>query len=124
MEITEVKVRLWNDQRLRALVTVVFEDCFVVRNIKVIEGRDNKLFVAMPSRRMPDGRYGDIAHPITRAFRHQMETTIIGAYHEELKRAGVSAEDRDSQGPSSRERRDEGEDDPEMDSSRQQDWYS
>jgi stage V sporulation protein G len=85
MDITEVKVRLWRDQRLRALVTVVFDDCFVVRNIKVIEGRDRKLFVAMPSRKMPDGRYGDIAHPITRSFRHEMETTILGAYLEECK---------------------------------------
>ncbi len=87
MEITEVKVRLWNDQRLRALVTIVFDDEFVVRNIKVIEGRDGKLFVAMPSRRMPDGRYGDIAHPITREFRRQMESTILGAYLEELEHA-------------------------------------
>ena len=85
MDITEVKVRLWRDQRLRALVTVVFDDCFVVRNIKVIEGRDQKLFVAMPSRKMPDGRYGDIAHPITRTFRRVMETTILGAYVEECE---------------------------------------
>jgi stage V sporulation protein G len=83
MEITEVKVRLWDDKRLRALVTIVFEDCFVVRNIKVIEGRDQKLFVAMPSRRQPDGTYVDIAHPITREFRHQIESTILSAYLEE-----------------------------------------
>ncbi len=83
MEITEVKVRLWDDQRLRALVTVVFDDCFVVRNIKVIEGRDAKLFVAMPSRRLNDGRYADIAHPITRDFRHQMESAILSAYLDE-----------------------------------------
>lgn len=83
MDITEVKVRLWDDKRLRALVTIVFEDCFVVRNIKVIEGRDQRLFVAMPSRRQPDGTYVDIAHPITREFRHQIETTILSAYLEE-----------------------------------------
>jgi stage V sporulation protein G len=87
MEITEVKVRLWDDQRLRALVTVVFDDCFVVRNIKVIEGRDRKLFVAMPSRRLNDGRYADIAHPITREFRHQMETAILSAYLDEQELA-------------------------------------
>lgn len=83
MEITEVKVRLWDDKRLRALVTIVFDDCFVVRNIKVIEGRDQKLFVAMPSRRQSDGKYVDIAHPITRDFRHHMETVILNAYLEE-----------------------------------------
>lgn len=90
MEITEVKVRLWDDQRLRALVTVVFDDCFVVRNIKVIEGRDNKLFVAMPSRRLNDGRYADIAHPITRDFRHQMESAILSAFLEERELAEKS----------------------------------
>jgi stage V sporulation protein G len=108
MDITEVKVRLWRDQRLRALVTVVFDDCFVVRNIKVIEGRDRKLFVAMPSRKMPDGRYGDIAHPITRDFRRQMETTILGAYVEECELAqrdpayagsAAGADDYDEYGP-------------------------
>ena len=88
MEITEVKVRLWDDKRLRALVTIVFDDCFVVRNIKVIEGRDQKLFVAMPSRRQADGTYVDIAHPITREFRRQMETTILNAFMEERELSG------------------------------------
>ena len=83
MKITEHKVRLWNDQRLQALVTVVFEACFVVRNIKVIEGRDGKLFVAMPSRRLPDGKYVDIAHPINREFRAYLEQTILDAYEDE-----------------------------------------
>jgi len=92
MEITEVKVRLWDDKRLRALVTIVFDDCFVVRNIKVIEGRDQKLFVAMPSRRQADGTYVDIAHPITRDFRRQMETTILNAFMEEREMAGEDAE--------------------------------
>ena len=92
MEITEVKVRLWDDKRLRALVTIVFDDCFVVRNIKVIEGRDQKLFVAMPSRRQADGTYVDIAHPITRDFRRQMETTILNAFMEERDLAGEDAE--------------------------------
>ncbi len=123
MEITEVKVRLWNDQRLRALVTVVFEDCFVVRNIKVIEGRDNKLFVAMPSRRMPDGRYGDIAHPITRAFRQKMEDTIIGAYQVEVERSGLNVGNTEPRRRSSHDRQDEGDEDSDRDSSRAEGWY-
>jgi|GEM_PF-366251 len=83
MLITEYKVRLWNDQRLRALVTIVFDDSFVVRNIKVIEGRDHKLFVAMPSRKLPDGTFVDIAHPITHEFRDYMSERILGAYENE-----------------------------------------
>ena len=85
MEITEVKVRLWDDKRLRALVTIVFEDCFVVRNIKVIEGKDAKLFVAMPSRQLHDGTYADIAHPITKEFRRQTESAVLAAYLQELE---------------------------------------
>lgn len=83
MRITERKVRLWDDQRLRALVTVVFEDEFVVRNIKIIEGRGRRLFVAMPSRRLPDSTHVDVAHPITREFREYVEKTILAAYWEE-----------------------------------------
>ncbi len=97
MEITEVKVRLWDDKRLRALVTIVFEDCFVVRNIKVIEGRDQRLFVAMPSRRQADGSYVDIAHPITRDFRRNMETRILDSYLEELEMAGKEDEALDAE---------------------------
>lgn len=97
MEITEVKVRLWDDKRLRALVTIVFEDCFVVRNIKVIEGRDQRLFVAMPSRRQADGSYVDIAHPITREFRREMESIILSAFVEERELA-VREEDDDYDG--------------------------
>lgn len=93
MEITEHKVRLWTDQRLRALVTVVFDDCFVVRNIKVIEGRDRKLFVAMPSRRLPDKSYVDIAHPITKEFREYLEEVILDAYAQE--RAAYDADPED-----------------------------
>jgi len=93
MEITEHKVRLWTDQRLRALVTVVFDDCFVVRNIKVIEGRDRKLFVAMPSRRLPDKSYVDIAHHITKEFREYLEEVILDAYAQE--RAAYDADPED-----------------------------
>jgi stage V sporulation protein G len=105
MEITEVKVRLWDDKRLRALVTIVFEDCFVVRNIKVIEGRDAKLFVAMPSRQLGDGTYADIAHPITKEFRRQTETAILSAFVQEQQDA--EAAERSGAGRGSRRDRSE-----------------
>ena len=124
MEITEVRIKLMEsaEDRLRGFCSITFDDCFVVRNIKVIEGRDNKLFVAMPSRRMPDGRYGDIAHPITRAFRHQMETTIIGAYLEEVERSGATVGEGDSSDRFSGGQHREGDDDPELGSSQAEGW--
>lgn len=84
MKITELKVRLWDDHRLRALVTVVFDDSFAVRNIKVIEGRDGRYLVAMPSRRLADGRYVDLAHPINAEFRAYVEDKVLGSFREEL----------------------------------------
>ena len=71
MKITDVKVKpITSDGKMKAVVSVTFDDCFVVRDIKIIEGQD-KLFIAMPSRKMPDGGFRDIAHPIN------AETSII-----------------------------------------------
>lgn len=85
MKITELKVRLWDDHRLRALVTVVFDDSFAVRNIKVIEGRDGRYLVAMPSRRLADGRYVDLAHPINAEFRGYVEDKVLASFRQELE---------------------------------------
>jgi len=120
MEITEVKVRLWDDKRLRALVTVVFDNCFVVRNIKVIEGRDEKLFVAMPSRRLSNGTYSDLAHPINREFRHEMESKILNAYLEELD---LARDDPDYVMRSISQHDDDG-DDPEPSPPEPRRWFS
>ena len=72
MELTDIKVRkeAYND-KLKAYVTVTFDDCFVVHNIKVIEGREG-LFIAMPSRKTAAGEYKDVAHPITPEFRTEI----------------------------------------------------
>lgn len=73
MEITDIKFRHFHDDgRLRALVSVTFDDVFAVHDIKVIDGQD-RLFLAMPSRRMPDGKYRDIVHPIGPSLREKLE---------------------------------------------------
>lgn len=77
--ITEVKIVPQEDGALRAFATITFNDCFVVRGLKVIEGGKGR-FVAMPSRQRRDGRHQDIAHPITREFRAYMETAVLHAY--------------------------------------------
>ena len=64
MQITELRIRKVEDEgKLRAYVTVTFDNCFVVHNVKIIEGQ-NGLFIAMPSRKTMDGEFKDIAHPI------------------------------------------------------------
>lgn len=80
MNITDVKIRKVNQEgKMKAVVSVTFDDEFVVHDIKVIEGTE-KLFIAMPSRKMPDGEYKDIAHPINGKLRELLQTEVIGRY--------------------------------------------
>lgn len=74
--ITEIHVNLRDEEKLKAFVNITFDDVFVIRGLKIIEGKEG-LFVCMPSRKLDDGTYKDIAHPITNEFRRQMETQIL-----------------------------------------------
>jgi stage V sporulation protein G len=84
MNITEVKVFTANEEKLRAYVTIVLDNCFVVRDIKIINGA-NGLFVAMPSKKKKDGTFKDIAHPLNPETRYQMEQIILDTYKKELE---------------------------------------
>jgi stage V sporulation protein G len=85
MEITEVKVFPVNEEKLKAYVTIVLDHCFVVRDLKIINGATG-LFVAMPSKKRSDGTYKDVAHPLNKATRMTMEKKILEAYLSEIKR--------------------------------------
>ncbi len=91
MEITEIRISLHDDNKLKAFASVTFDDCFVVRGLKIIEGAKGT-FVAMPSRKRPDGTYQDIAHPINSETREWMERRVISAYEEEVKNIKSEAE--------------------------------
>lgn len=81
MQITELRIRKVEDEgKLRAYVTVTFDNCFVVHNVKIIEGQ-NGLFIAMPSRKTADGEYKDVAHPISPEFRAELQARIIDEYN-------------------------------------------
>jgi stage V sporulation protein G len=80
MEITDVRIkRVDSPGKLKAYVSVTFDDCFVVHNLKVIAGQSG-VFIAMPSRRTKTGEYKDIAHPISPAFRQKVQERILAAY--------------------------------------------
>jgi stage V sporulation protein G len=80
MNITEVKVYPSKENgRLKAYATVVFENCFIVRDLKIIEGHKG-LFVSMPSRRKKDGTFRDIVHPLNTEMRKKIEDSIIKEY--------------------------------------------
>jgi len=86
LHITEVRVSLRDDAKLKAFASITIEDCFVIRGLKVIEGNNNRMFVAMPSRKRPDGKHQDLAHPITKEMRQHIETIIIRKYEDEKRR--------------------------------------
>lgn len=83
MEITDVRIRkVAEDGKMKAVVSITFDDEFVVHDIRIIEGQ-NGLFVAMPSRRTPDGQFRDIAHPINSKTRAKIQDTILQHYNQE-----------------------------------------
>lgn len=82
MQITDVRIRkIATDGKMKAIVSVTFDNEFVVHDIKVIEGQ-NGLFIAMPSRKTPDGEFKDIAHPINTETREKIQASILSAYEE------------------------------------------
>lgn len=85
MKITEIRIHLMNEDRLKAFASVIFDNEFVVRNMKVVEGTSG-LFLCMPSRKMPDGTHKDMAHPINHLFREYLEDHVLKAYREELSK--------------------------------------
>ena len=93
MEITEVRIFPVNEEELKAYVTITFDHCFVVRDLKVIHGNTG-LFIAMPAKRRKDGTFKDIAHPLNSETREMMEKRILVEYERELKRLEDGAEPR------------------------------
>ncbi|MFC5558934.1 septation regulator SpoVG [Ureibacillus thermophilus] len=81
MEVTDVRLRrVQTDGRMRAIASITLDDEFVVHDIRVIDG-NNGLFVAMPSKRTPDGEFRDIAHPINSKTRSKIQDVVLAAYH-------------------------------------------
>ena len=83
VEITEVWVSLRNDEKLKAFVSITLNDSFVVRGLKIIRGNSG-LFVAMPSRKRPDGQHQDLAHPINDVTRKYLTEKVMAEYEREL----------------------------------------
>ena len=85
MEITEVRIILRDEDKLKGFANVTFDNAFVVRGMKIISG-NNGYFISMPSRKRPDGTHQDVAHPVNNEARKQIEEKILAAYEEELKK--------------------------------------
>jgi stage V sporulation protein G len=90
LTITEVRIQPQNARALKAFASITFNDAFVVRGLKVIEGLDGR-FVAMPARKRKDDTFQDVAHPVTKEFRAYMESVVLRAYMEAVGELQPSA---------------------------------
>jgi len=91
VQITDVRIRKINTEgKMKAIVSVTFDDQFVVHDIKIIEGQ-NGLFIAMPSRKTPEGEFKDIAHPINSETRGLIQNAILTEYEDSLGQSAVAA---------------------------------
>ncbi|TVR04268.1 MAG: septation regulator SpoVG [Spirochaetaceae bacterium] len=98
MDITDIRIRrVSSEGKLKAYVTVTFDDCFVVHNVKVIEGKTG-VFIAMPSRKTKTGEYKDVAHPINSDFRNDLQSRILEAFENAADDGGGDAGDSDDGG--------------------------
>jgi stage V sporulation protein G len=86
MEVTEVRIFPVQEERLKAYVAITFDNCFVVRDLKVISG-NNGLFVAMPSKKRKDGTYRDTAHPLNNETRQLIESKVLEEYNKEIQKS-------------------------------------
>lgn len=87
MEVTDVRVFPVDEEKLRAFVSIIFDDCFVVSDIKIINGT-NGLFISMPSKKRKNGTFRDIAHPLNNETRRMIEVKILERYNQVLADPG------------------------------------
>ena len=84
MRVTDIRIRkMLQEGKMKAIVSVTLDDAFVVHDMKVVEGQ-NGLFVAMPSRKMADGAFRDVAHPISQEARDVIQSSVMAAYYQSL----------------------------------------
>lgn len=93
MEITEVKVFPIQEEKLKAFVSIVFDQCFMINDIKIIQGRDG-LFISMPSRKKKNGEFKDVAHPLNNETRRMIEDKVLAEYDRVLEERGEPPADR------------------------------
>jgi len=84
VEITEIRLTMRNEDKLKAFANVTFDNSFVIRGLKIINGNKG-YFISMPSKRRPDGTYQDVAHPINSEMRRTLERMVLEAYEREIK---------------------------------------
>lgn len=91
MKITDVRIRLKDEAKLKGVASITIDECFVVHDIKVIAGKEG-LFISMPSKKTADGEHKDIAHPINTQTREEIKTAVLSAYEKALAEKSETTE--------------------------------
>lgn len=84
LKITDVRIRLKDEEKLKGIASITLDECFVIHDIKVIDGKDG-LFVSMPNKKHADGERRDIAHPIKTETREYVKEEVLAAYKQALE---------------------------------------
>ena len=94
MNVTDVRIKLVkkDESKLKAVASITFDDCFVIHDVKVIEGTDDSYFISMPIKKTPDGGYKDIVHPLNSLTRELIKTAVLEAFDKAEKEAEAACE--------------------------------
>ena len=94
MEVTEVRISPAKGGKIRAFASIVVDDCFIINDLRVIEGREKQFFVTMPARKARNGQMRDIAHPLNRETREAIEERVLEEYQSAVRHLSVPNPDR------------------------------
>jgi len=89
MKVTEVRLSPTKGGKIRAFASIVIDDCFIVNDLRIVEGREGQLFVTMPARKTRNGQMRDIAHPLNGDTREEIEKRVLGEYEEAVRNLSV-----------------------------------
>jgi stage V sporulation protein G len=89
MKVTEVRISPAKGGKIRAFASIVVDDCFIINDLRVIEGREKQLFVTMPARKARNGQMRDIAHPLNRETREEIEARVLEEYELAVRHLAV-----------------------------------
>ena len=84
MKITDVRIRLKDEEKLKGIASITIDECFVVHDVKIINGKDG-LFISMPSKKSAEGEHRDIAHPIKTETREEIKVAVLDAYNKAVE---------------------------------------
>jgi stage V sporulation protein G len=90
MKVTEVRINPAKGGKVRAFASVVFDDCFIVNDLRVMEGREGQKFVTMPARKTRNGQMRDVAHPLNSETREEIEARVLKEYEEAVQNLVVT----------------------------------